>query len=137
MTVEQIRQMRINNLNTAAQARLTDQEARIKKVEADAAERYGVDKADFDYQKSELSVKEMRARIDNIVAETAKTASERERLEKMMDAATQIVQQQARAGKLDLDALENVAAIGGLEANKQAGIVKLLIDAVRTLMRSK
>lgn len=133
MALEQIRATRTNNLKVAAEARLTDQEARIKKIDADAKERYGVDMADWDYQKSEISVKQARATLERTLADTAKTAAEAEKLQKTMDSLVQLVQQQARAGRLDLDALENVASVGGIEQSKMSGMMKLLIDLFRTL----
>lgn len=135
MATEQIRTMRTNNLATATNTTLTAQEARIKKIEADAAERYGTDKADFDYQKSELSVKEAKARIASITAQTANSAAAAERLQKTMDDSVALVQQQAREGKLNLDALERIATIGGIEGQQMSGVMKTLIDLFRTLTR--
>lgn len=136
MQNEQLRNMRVQAGKTAQEAVLTQQEARIRKVEADAAERYGVDKADFDYQKSEIGVKQARAQLESTLAGTAGTALENQRLEKTMDSLIATAQQQARAGKLDLDALENIAKIGGVEGSKMSGLMRILIDLFRTTSRN-
>lgn len=132
MTQEQIRAMRINNLKTAEDAKLTSQEARIRKVDADAAEKYGPDMKDWEYQRGEISVSEAKQRLKNLILTGDQTAAETDRLTKMTDHLVQIVSQQARSGKLDLDALENIARVHGVEAGKVQGLIKILLDLYRT-----
>lgn len=135
MNKEQMRAIATNNLKTAAEAQLTTQEARIRKVEADAKERYGVDMADWDYQKSSLSVVEAKTRINNLLLTGDQTAAETDRIQKMTEHLVQIARQQARSGEIDLDALEHVAAIGGVEAGKTTGVIKTLLDLIRTFKK--
>lgn len=137
MTQEQIRAMRTNNLKTASEAALTQQEARIRKVDADAAERYGTDKADFDYQKSELSVQEAKARLRNLTLTGDETAAQVDRFTKMTNDIIALVNQQARAGKLDVEALERIAKLGGIEAGKVNNVVRTAIDLYNTLFNRK
>lgn len=135
MLREQINTMRINNTNTAAQARLTDQEARIRKVDADAKERYGVDMADWDYQKSEVSLKKAKADLQSVLLSNTSTALENQRMERTMDSLVQTVEQQAKAGKIDLEALERIASIGGVDAQKLGPVMTLLKDIFLRLLK--
>lgn len=135
LLAEQLRQMRINNLKTAEDAKLTAQEARIRKVEADAKERYGPDMADWDYQKSELSVKEAKERINKLLTENANTAAQTDRMRGLTESLISMAQSQARSAKIDLDALENVAKMGGVEAGKMSGVMKNLLDLIKYLTK--
>jgi len=130
---EQIRTMRINNVNTAAQARLTDQEARIRKVDADAKERYGTDMKDWEYQGAEVKLKQQKAALEALLLSNTASAMQNEKLDRTMEKLIQMVNQQARKDQLDLEALENVASIGGVEAGKMSGVMKILLDLFRTM----
>lgn len=132
MMTEQMRTMRINNANTAAQAQLTTQEARIKKFEADNLDRYGQDERDWKYQAAEISVKRARAELEGVITANAKTAAERDKLVKTTDHVAQILAQQAETGKIDLDALRNIMEVGGVEASKMNSVIRTIIDLWRT-----
>jgi len=43
-----------------------------------------------------------------------------------------MAKQQAEAGKLDLDALRNIAQVGGIEAGKMQQVLKMIFDFLRT-----
>jgi len=60
------------------------------------------------------------------------SAAQLERFEKIWPSLVQIAKQQAEAGKIDLEALKNIATIGGVEAGKLQGLFKLLLDLYRT-----
>lgn len=61
----------------------------------------------------------------------ARQAAELEQFKRTTEAIVQLAIQQARAGQLDLDALENIANVGGVEAGKMQGVIKTVLDAVR------
>lgn len=94
---------------------------------------------------TEPTVESQRRRVE---LETARTALDQARLTRDMSAAElaqfnrmtesviAMANQQARAGKLDLDALENVAKIGGLEAGKMSSFMKIILDLYRTTNRN-
>lgn len=114
--------------NTASQSA----DARIKNVEADLRE---------DLKPSDLTRRlnrnveqvewdDLRTKI--IRSQEASTAAEAKRLSETVDALIQKAQQDAAAGKLNLEALENIARFGGIEAGKIQGILKLIIDLMRT-----
>jgi len=111
--------------NTAAQARVNNVEAdhreALIKQERDTRLNRFVEQQDWDDLKTSI----MRSQSDTSAAEARRT-------EGTVQAMIDMARQQARAGKLDLDALENVAKIGGIEASKASGIVKLIIDFIRT-----
>jgi len=116
----------------AANTELTTQQARVNKVEADIRE------AGF---QQELSAR-VNKNVEAIEQEDIKTAKDRiekdmsaaqlERFEKIWPSLVQIAKQQAEAGKIDLEALKNIATIGGVEAGKLQGLFKLLLDLYRT-----
>lgn len=118
--------------NLQAQTELTTQQARVNKVEADIRE------AGLDQEK--------RARINRYIEDVDQTdiKTQRDRIERDMSAAqlakfkeiwpslVKMAKQQARAGEIDLEALENIASVGGVEGNKVSNLLKLLLDFYRT-----
>lgn len=137
LLAEQLRQMRINNLKTAQDAALTQQEARIRKVEADAKERYGADMADWDYQRSELSVTEAKERINKLLTENASTAAQTEKMRGLTDKLIRMAEAQAREKEINLEALENWAKVGGVQGEKVGPLMRYLLDTIITLTRGK
>lgn len=80
-------------------------------------------------------VEKLREEIVNTAERSNLTAKQANLLEKTTDSLVQAAQQQAREGKLNLDALENIAAIGGIEAAKSAPLLKLLKDFILRNMK--
>lgn len=121
----QVENTKANTAQQLAQARITNVEADIREgikgPETHARLNHFVEQYDQD---------DLRTQI--LRAQKFTSAAEAERATKTIDAMVQMVHQQARAGKLDLDALENVAKMGGLEATKASSIIKLLLDLIRT-----
>lgn len=125
-------------LTTAAQLR--NIEASTKKTEADA--RVANVEADL---REELLPQEREQRANRLVEsvewddiktqllrnQRTSSGAEAERLSRTVDAMVQRAKQDARAGQLDLEALENIARMGGIEGTKAAGLIKLLIDLYR------
>lgn len=119
-------QAQVQNLNANTASQLAD--ARVKNVEAKIRE--------------ELAPQERETRVNRFVEEkewddlktkilrsqstsTAVTAS---KLEGTVDALIAQAKQDAERGKLDLDALRNIASFGGLELGKVQPILRLIID---------
>lgn len=121
---EQLLNLRANTAATAA-------EARKRNVEADNAEVFGYDQSLAKTRR--LNTEEVITRLKKQILEEQVfiTAAERKKTEGTVDALIATIKQQQEAGKLDLEALRNVAAVGGLEANKATGIIKLLLDFIR------
>lgn len=117
--------------NLQAQTELTTQQARVNKVEADIRELGKQQELDARVNKN----------VESVEQEDIKTA--RDRIEADMSAAqlakfndiypqiVKIAKQQAEAGQIDLEALKNIANVGGVEAGKLQGIFKLLLDYYR------
>lgn len=74
----------------------------------------------------EYTPQKLRAEINNEIASTARTAAETEKLNRTMDSLVAMAIQQREAGQIDLDALRNVAAIGGVEAGKLKPLLDML-----------
>lgn len=115
--------IRNTNANTAlqlAQARSANVDARIK-------ETFGPKWADWEsnvrFQASE------KADLDNAIRTMEKdmTAAQLTQFKSMMPILLQTAAQQAEAGKLDLEALRNIAAIGGIEGTKLQGLLQILM----------
>lgn len=118
--------------NLQAQTELTTQQARVNKVEADIRE-LGKDQ--------ELNAR-VNKNVEDVEQQDIKTA--KDRIEKDMSAAQlakfnemwpvllRTAKQQQEAGKIDLEALTNIATVGGVEAGKVQGLLKLLLDLYRT-----
>lgn len=106
---------------------------RAQTVATDIVEANKPGKIESDAQLQKIAPEKARAEMENTIGRTHLTAQQADKLEKTMDSLVSMVQQQAREGKLNLDALENVAEIGGVEAGKLSPIMKTLIDLFRTL----
>lgn len=119
----------LQNLN--AQTELTRQQARVNKVEADIREGLaGIEKDTRsnklveDYEQADLRTAKDRIERDMSAAQLAK-------LNATWPELLAIVQQQRAAGKLDLEALKNIAEIGGIEGGKLQGLLQLLIKVIK------
>lgn len=107
-------------------------EARSLKVEADIRE-------NLKPQEQGARLNDFVERVDQMDLTTkimrnqhTSSAAEAERLRRTVDDMVAMAKQQARAGQLDLDALEHIAKVGGIEASKSSSIIKLIIDIWRT-----
>lgn len=121
--------------NTQANTDLQTQEGRIKKQTADLNDQYLGKEREWSAnekfersQQADLRTKIMR-NLDTSTAADAKVK------ESTVDELIKLAQQQTRAGELDLQALENVARVGGIEAGRAAPIIKLILDSVRTFKK--
>lgn len=125
MLREQMLNLRANTAATAAEARSKNVEADIREQLRDQELTTRSNRFVESYEWDDLKTKIMRNT-------DVSTAAEAKRLRDTAEAMIDMAKQQARAGKLDLDALENVAKVGGLEASKTKDILRLILDLWRT-----
>lgn len=122
---EQLLNLRANTAATTAEARSKNVEATIRESligqETETRANRFVEQKEWD----DLKTKILRN-------SESSSAAEARRLSETTDAMIAIAKQQQRSGRLDLDALENVAKVGGIEASKAQGIIKLILDLYRT-----
>lgn len=90
-----------------------------------------------EYDLLEQQIKNAIQQGTNLQLEGGMTAAQTERFTRMTDTIVSQAMQDLRAGQLDLDALENIASIGGIEANKATNIVKLILDTARMFFGNK
>jgi len=128
---------RIDGLTTAmqlalmrAQVKSTEADARIKNVEADIREKLKGQEEGMrhnrlveQYEWDDLKTMIMRSTASS-------SATEAHRIRETVDAMIQRARQDARTGQLNLEALENIAKVGGIEAGKMKDIIKLILDLV-------
>lgn len=62
-----------------------------------------------------------------------RTKLENEKARRTMQAVVDTALQQARAGKIDLEALENIASFHGVEANKTHGVVQTALRLLQSI----
>lgn len=105
---------------------------RAQTVATDIVEGTKEGKIQMDREMQVLTPQRALSEIENLVERTNLTAKQAEKLDKTMDSLIAMAQQQARTGKLDLDALENIAEIGGIEGNKMKDVLKILFDLIRS-----
>lgn len=121
MLSAQLENIRAQTNKTNAEARINNVEADIreggKNAERDARVNRFVEQHEWDDLKTEI-----------LRNQSTSSAADAKRKRDTVDALIQAARQQARTGKLNLDALENIARIGGLEAKGIQPILKLLID---------
>jgi len=119
----------IRNLN--AETAKTVEEARVSRVAGDTAEKFGPKQAQADFdiklnrqEQGDLEIIKQRLENDLSVQQLAK-------FKEMWPKLVAIAGQQQRAGELDVQALENIAQIGGLEGSKLQGLLQLLIRIIK------
>lgn len=125
LTRAQTTNIQANTAKTLADARITNVEADIREQLKDKEFTKRANELFEAVEQTDLTTKIMRN-------QSVSSAAEAKRLRETVDAVVQTAKQQARAGQLDLDALENVARMGGIEATKASSIIKLLLDLIRT-----
>lgn len=124
MTRASLQNLQAQTANTAAQARLNNVEADIREELKNAEREFRLNRYVENVEWDDLRTKLLRVQLGS-------TAAEQRRLEGTVDSVIATARQQARAGKLDLDALENVAKVGGIEGNKLSQVIKLILDWAR------
>lgn len=117
--------------NLQAQTRDTTASARLKEVEADINESLIENKREHTANRytEEQEQQDLKTQIMRSLG--ASSAAEAKRHEGTVDSLIKEAAQQAEKGRLDLEALKNIADIGGIEAGKMSGVLKLIIDLFR------
>lgn len=100
------------------------------------------DKAMTDLQGAQKNYDLLEQQLKNAVAQEIEiktraglSAAQTEQTRRMTPALVQAAVQQARSGELDLQALERIAQIGGVDAKVSAPIIKTIIDILRTFFK--
>lgn len=118
--------------NLKAQTELTTQQARVNKVEADIREIGKAQELEHRVNKNVEGVEQEDLRTARDRIETDMTAAQLSKFREMWPVLLKTAEQQMEAGKIDLEALKNIAQVGGVEAGKVQGLLKLLLDLYRT-----
>lgn len=118
---EQLLNMRANTANTAAQARSENVEADIREQlrdqERSARHNRFVEQQEWD---------DLRTRI--LRNTDVSSAAEARRLRETVDDLIRQAKATSRGKVLDVEALENIARLGGIEAGRAASIIKMIVD---------
>lgn len=137
---EQLRNMRASTENIEAQTQGQKIKNNIDNVFAPQLAALNMDLKTLAKQKSEKEYDLLETNIANAIKTGmnlqltgAQTAAQTGQIGKMVE----LLIQQIRAGKLELDALENIAKIGGIEANKTQGVWQNILTAVKLWMQRK
>lgn len=88
-----------------------------------------------DYELLEQNIKNAVATGKNLELSGISTALGNERFQRMTNAVVQTALNQARAGQLDVQALENLAEVYGIEAGKSKGFVDSIVNAIKLFAR--
>lgn len=119
----QLDNVKADTLDKAARARASTVAANIaegtQKTEIDKRINRNIE----EYEWNDLQTKIMRNQVTS-------SAAEAKRLDETVESMIRTAKQQAEAGKLDLDALRNIAELGGIEATKVQGILQLILRAL-------
>lgn len=106
---------------TKAEARITNVEADIREqgkgMETEARLNRHIEQVEWDDLKTDL-----------LRSQSTSSAADATRKRETVDALIAEAKQQQQKGKLDLDALENIAKVGGIEAGKMQWLLKLIVD---------
>lgn len=114
-----------------ATTELTTQQARVNKVEADNAERFGPKKAEWEanvtFEKSEqANLETAKRRIENDL-----TAAQLAKFREIWPHLVQVAANQAKEGKLNVDALERISSFGGVDATKLQPLIQILLRLIK------
>jgi len=121
--------------NVKANTAKTLEEARVAKVTANNAEIFGPKLAEWEatkrFQESEgegyvTKRKEMDAATAEITRDMS--AKQLEQFQKMMPELIAQARQMTKEGKINLEALENIAKVGGIEAGRAQPFIKMILD---------
>lgn len=115
-------------IKNSADTRATTIDSDIREAGAELEIKYGG-------ENRERMARKLEAEIGAIIERRDLTATQQAKLDKTMDSLVQALEQQVKAGKLDLDALENIASVGGIEAGKMSAVLKLLMDMFKTAVK--
>lgn len=130
MMMQQMQQAKANTRLTNAQAEREEIQAAIDRASQKGKTEFTVNDFIEKFEQSDLRTKIMRS-LDANTATTAK------RNEQLLDKIVQAAANQAKIGKLNADALENIATVGGIEAEQASWLVKLIVNSMVTLMGQK
>lgn len=104
--------------------------ARSKAVQAELDEKFGYDNRLADTRAKWSRTEQERLKVHITEKLDASSAQELRRLEGTVDSLIQMAKQQAETGKLNVDALRNIATAGGIEANQLSPILKILTSII-------
>lgn len=119
-------QAQLANIN--ANTILTTANARKANVEAKNEEMWGAMNAQNKAFTTASTADSAKLKTYILENQLSSSASEAKKLEGTVDSLIQMAQQQAEAGKIDLEALRRIAEVGGVELQKQMPIIKLIVD---------
>lgn len=117
---------------TRAETGLVRAQSRIANIEADIREIFQDTERNFRFNRFVTDTEKDTLSRDIMRSQNVSSAAEAKRLKETVDELIRMVQQQARTGELELKALENVANMGGLEANRAMPVIKLIMDFFRS-----
>lgn len=123
-TAAQIQNVKANTALQLAQARSATVEADIREGTRRAEADFRMNRYIENYEWDDLKTELLR---ETVTGTAAKSKIAHETVQTLIDTA----KQQQRAGKLDLDALENIAKMGGIEAGKLTNVLRLIIDLLK------
>lgn len=124
----QIENMNADTLEKLASARSKKVQADIDETAKNARTESTVNKHVEEFEQADLKTKIMR-HLD------ASTAAEAKRQEGTVESMIQAAKQQAETGKLNLEALRNIANMGGIEANQLSPIMKIITSILLEAMK--
>lgn len=128
MQQEQLRNLRANTENS-------EQQARIRKVEANIAEDTEGQVAEFKSSSAIQGIEWNKAKTKIMESQVTRTAAEAEKMQKTVDAVVQVAQQQAEKGKLELDQIKSVIESFGLGAQDKATLMKSIMQIIIPLFK--
>lgn len=135
---KQVQMQQAQTDNAIADTQKKVAETRGQNIANNIAELYGPMNAENKLTLERANIQQVNAALDKLDIEMrnatltgAMTAAQLEQYNKTKDQLAEMIRQQVRTGQIDLQALENVAKIGGTEAGKGAGVLKTLIDLIR------
>lgn len=122
---------------TKARTQNISADTRNKTNEARITEEFAARLKGIEVQKGELDLKHVQEKIRETGASADLTAAQKAKLDQALPHMIQLLKQEARQGELDLEAMENIAEMGGVEFIKGTPTLKLLWDLFRSMRGGK
>lgn len=134
----QVSQARANVQQTQANTALAAAQARKANVDATNAETWGAFNAETDAKQKavdlDVAKETARQRIAQAQLTNDMTAAQLKQFNAISESLITKAYNDAKAGTLDVEALENFAKTGGLTAQKAGPLAKLVFDGIRLLL---
>lgn len=123
--------------NVKAQTYNTTADTRGKTIANDMAEAMADKTVEYGVLTKEATLRKLEKEIENLDLKKDLTAQQSQKLDSTTELLATALRQQVEEGAINLNALRNIAEVGGVEAGKMGGLLQILKEIFIQMMRQK